>query len=305
HGRRTRGHQINRRTSNLNPSTSQPSISRAIRQMEDATSLRLFDRAKGGLIPTAAAHELAITIDEAFRGISEIRRAAEAIRKRETMQIRVGCLPAFSHGFLARAVSDFVTQNPSVSVSIQSLLSKDMHEAVHKRQIDVGIAAYEIDDPNLSIHRFTTLNEIVLVPNSHPLAQKRMITPGDLAGERLILLSKLDPYRSRLENVLDTESVQPLGLVEVETSAGACSLVASGLGVSVVNPVTALEYLHLGLTMRTFTHDLPFVTTLVSAKSRQQPKHVKIFEKVLIANLMEAKVIIDHCLSYPSPLPEL
>lgn len=279
--------------------TSQPSVSRSIRQMEDATGLRLFERTKAGLVPTAAALELSKTIEDAYLGMGTIRRAAEAIRKRETKLIRVACLPALSHGFLAGAVKAFIQRHPSVSVSIQSLLSRDLHEAVHRRLIDIGIAAYEVDDPKLSVNRFTTINEVVLLKTSHRLARKPRLTPQDLKDEPLILLSKFDPYRTRLENVLDAEDVRPARLIEVETSAGACALVAEGLGITLVNPVTALEFMHLGLAMRPFTFDLPFVTTLVSLKTGTNPKALKAFEEALAGQYLISKEKIDKLLAEP------
>lgn len=274
--------------------TSQPSISRSIKQMEDATGLRLFDRSKGGFLPTSAATELAAVINEAFQGINDIRRAAEAIRKRETRQIRIACLPAFSQAFLADAIATLIGKEPAVSISVQSLMSKEVHSAVHKGFIDIGIAAYEVDDPNLTIHRYTSMSEIVLMPSAHPLAMETTITPRHLLGENLIVLSAFDPYRVRLENLLASEDVSPSRVLEIETSAGACSLVAAGMGVAIINPVTALEHLHRGLVMRTFSYDLPFVTTIVSAKAASQPKIVREFEKILMAKLSLSKGEIAH-----------
>ena len=272
--------------------TSQPSISRSIKQLEDATGLRLFDRSKGGFLPTAAATELSAVVEESYRGMNDIRRAAEAIRKRETKQIRIACLPALSNTFLADAISRLMEKDPTLSVSVQSLLSKEVHSAVHKGLIDIGIAAYEVDDPNLSVHRYTTMSEVVLVQRSHPLAVERTVLPRHLSGQNLILLSAFDPYRIRLENLLAAEDVSPARTLEVETSAGACALVASGMGAAIVNPITALEYLDKGLVMRPFSHDLPFVTTIVSAKSGSQPKIVREFEKALMAKLVQSKAEI-------------
>ncbi|WP_150297522.1 LysR substrate-binding domain-containing protein [Salipiger aestuarii] len=272
--------------------TSQPSVSRSIKQLEDATGLRLFDRSKGGFLPTAAAVELSAVIEESYRGMNDIRRTAEAIRKRETKQIRIACLPAFSNMFLADAISRLMERDPTLSVSVQSWLSKEVHSAVHKGLIDIGIAAYEVDDPNLSVHRYTTMSEVVLLQRSHPLVEEEVIRPQHLSRQNLILLSAFDPYRIRLDNLLASENVYPSRTLEAETSAGACALVACGMGAAIVNPITALEYLDRGLVIRPFSHDLPFVTTVVSAKSGSQPRLVREFEKTLVAKLALAKAEI-------------
>ncbi|WP_412073941.1 LysR substrate-binding domain-containing protein [Tritonibacter mobilis] len=273
--------------------TSQPSVSRAIKQLEDATGLRLFDRSKGGFLPTAAAVELSVVIEESYRGMNDIRRTAEAIRKRETKQIRIACLPAFSSMFLADAISRLIKKDPTLSVSVQSLLSKEVHSAVHKGLIDIGIAAYEVDDPNLSVHRYTTMSEVVLLHRSHQLVEERVIRPQHLSGQNLILLSALDPYRIRLDNLLASEDIYPSRIQEAETSAGACALVACGMGVAIVNPITALEYLDKELVIRPFSHDLPFVTTVVSAKIGSQPRLVREFEKILVEKLALVKAEIE------------
>jgi len=251
--------------------TSQPSITRSLKQIEDATGLQLFDREKGRLVPTGAAHELSVVVSQSFKGVSDIRQAAEAIRKRQDGHLRIACLPALSQGFLARAVSDLVEELPNISVSIQTLMSKDIHKAVHNRYIDVGIAAYEIEDPGLSIAQFTSMDEVVVMPSDHALASKDTITPADFAGERLIALAAFDPYRIRLDNILVEGEIHLSGTFEAETSAGACALVSEGVGLALINPLTALDFINRGLVMRKFATSLPFVTMMVAGPSKQRP----------------------------------
>eukprot|EP00873_Tetraselmis_striata_P003811 jgi/Tetstr1/424075/TSEL_014686.t1 len=195
--------------------TSQPSITRAIKQLEDATGLLLFNRTKGRLVPTADARDLALV----------------------------------------------------VSVFVRPLASTDIRNAVSKGLIDIGIAAYEVEAPGVRSTRFTECAEVAVLPQAHPLAERQELTPDDLATQRIVRLAGGDPYRTRLDTLLSGCAGQTQALdgpvIEVETSAAACALAAEGVGIAVINPLTALDFVPGGLVLRRLTHTLPFITTLV------------------------------------------
>lgn len=275
--------------------TSQPSVTRSIKQLEDATGLQLFDRVKGRLVPTRAAQDLFKIVEQTFNGLSHVRQAAESIKKRETGHIRIACLPALSQGFIARASADLRMTNSRVAVSIQTLKSSDIHKAVQSRLLDVGIAAYNIDDARLSSTQFTACNEVVVLKRDHPLANNTIIKAQELSGYSIIMLAADDPYRIRLERVLSQENVQAVTQYEVETSAGACAMVREGLGVSILNPITALDYLDKSLVMRPFGVDLPFVTSLITAPQSERTPLIESFVEVLIARKsLDDQIIQSH-----------
>jgi DNA-binding transcriptional LysR family regulator len=247
--------------------TSQPSITRAIKQLEDATGLLLFNRTKGRLVPTADARDLARVVLENHQGMLRIQEAAKGIRRRRIGHLRVACLPAFAQGFIARALTDFLPLNPQVSVFVRPLASTDIRDAVSKGLIDIGIAAYEVEAPGVRSTRFTECAEVAVLLQAHPLAERRELTPADLATQRIVRLAAGDPYRTRLDTLLSGCAGQTPALdgpvIEVETSAAACALAAEGVGIAVVNPLTALDFVPAGLVLRRLTHTLPFITTLV------------------------------------------
>ncbi|MBC01095.1 MAG: hypothetical protein CML67_16315 [Rhodobacteraceae bacterium] len=247
--------------------TSQPSITRAIKQLEDATGLLLFNRTKGRLVPTADARDLALVVEDNHQGMLRIQEAAKGIRRRRIGHLRIACLPAFAQGFIARALADFLPLNPQVSVFVRPLASTDIRDAVSKGLIDIGIAAYEVEAPGVRSTRFTECAEVAVLPQAHPLAERRELTPADLATQRIVRLAGGDPYRTRLDTLLSGCAGQAPALdgpvIEVETSAAACALAAEGVGIAVINPLTALDFVSSGLVLRRLTHTLPFITALV------------------------------------------
>lgn len=262
--------------------TSQPSITRLLQQLEDATGLALFLRSKGRLEPTVQALELMEVVTEHFSGLNRIRHAAENIRLRKASHLRIACLPAFSQGLMARAIADFLERHHQVNISVSSLLSQGVTEAVRRHRIDLGIAAYEITASNLTNLRFTTCNEVFIMPASHRLRDRMAVSVRDLAGERIVRLVENDPYRQRFDQVLTENGIFLDNIVEIQTSAGVCALVTQGVGIALVNPLTALDFVDSGLVMRKFDHDLPFVTTLLQPENSTKSPLVSEFVETLI-----------------------
>lgn len=261
--------------------TSQPAVTRSLRQLEDATGLTLFARVRGRLEPTAEARDLIETVRDSYAGLDRIAQVAENLRRRRTGHLRIGCLPAFAQGFMARAIADLLGRHPGISLTVTPLLSSDVIKATRNRAVDIGIAAYELDVSSLETQAFTACNEVAVMPAGHPLAAQASVSPQDLSRYRLVMLAAVDPYRQRLDRLLTAHDVVPHGLVETPTSSALCAMVAQGIGIGVVNPLTALDFLTDGLVLRQFAPALPFVTTLLRRPAETAPPLVAAFQAVL------------------------
>ena len=277
--------------------TSQPAVTRALRQLEDATRLTLFDRSGGRLTPTPEALALFQEVQASFRGMGKIELAAARIRRSRQGRLRIACLPAFSEGFMARVVRRFQNTNSGVTLSIRPLLVPELLEAMRSFQIDAGVAAYEVDEPDLLCEPFTWINEVVVAPESHPFARRDMISAADLRAEPLVMLDAADPYTRRLRARLHEHDVEIVSQIETQTTLGACAMAAAGVGVAIVNPISALDYLGRGLVMRRFEIDLPFATTLVEPAASGFDSPIKAFTPVLKAQLAEDHVAIETALA--------
>lgn len=244
--------------------TSQPSISRAIRQLEEITGLILFERIEGRLRPTHEAYALLEVVKQSYIGMSHILRAAEELRNTANKSLSVACLPAFHHGFLANVVRRFRRDFKEVRLNLKPMLSKDILSAVLTRDIDIGIAAYTIADDRAKCEALEPINEVIVMHPSCPLAQRSKINSSDLAHHDLIMLDVDDPYRQRIESYLGKKAIDYSIGLEVPTSAAACQLVRQRLGIAILNPFTALDHAGPELVMRRFEKDFAFHTTLIT-----------------------------------------
>jgi DNA-binding transcriptional LysR family regulator len=109
---------------------------------------------------------------------------------------------------------------------------------------------------------------VCVLPAGHPLLAKPVLQPGDFTGERFVSLAAADPYRIQLDEVFRNHGVARALALETPSAVSVCAMVREGLGVAVVNPLTALAFAGNGLELRTFSVSIPFRVSLVRPEYR-------------------------------------
>lgn len=263
--------------------TSQPAVSRAIQQLETAVGLKLFDRVKGRLVPTAPALALFEEVGKTFLGLDHLSRVAANLKSFPQGSVSIVCAPAFSQGFIADAASRFLAQHGAVSLSIETQPSPTIAEWLTGQRFDLGLVAYALAPPGTTASLFAEPDEVCVLPPGHALAGRDVVTPADLAGSDFVFLGGNDPYRYRLDAVFEAAGIARRLVVETRNSATACALIERGAGIGIVNPFTAVEFAERGLVVRRFAASLPFTSTLVRAKLRPSSPVVDRFVAALEA----------------------
>ncbi|RCI94395.1 LysR family transcriptional regulator, partial [Klebsiella pneumoniae] len=122
-----------------------------------------------------------------------------------------------------------------------------------------------------------TLNEVCVLPAGHPLAAQATLTPADFQGENYISLSRTDSYRQLLDALFLEHQVKRRMVVETHSAASICAMVRAGAGISVVNPLTALDYADSGVVVRRFSVEVPFTVSLIRPLHRPRSALVDAF----------------------------
>ncbi len=114
---------------------------------------------------------------------------------------------------------------------------------------------------------------------------KTELTPADFHGENYISLSRTDSYRQLLDALFMEHQVKRRMVVETHSAASICALVRAGAGISVVNPLTALDYAESGVVVRRFSVDVPFTVSLIRPLHRPGSALVDAFVQHLQTSL--------------------
>lgn len=239
--------------------TSQPTISRELKDLERVLGFPLFERKGRHLLPTGAALSLHNEVRRSFVGLEEITRAAEAIRTNSTAQLSVACLPTYSTTLLPVACRDFLRDHPSIRLSVHSLDQASIAIGLSSRRYDLGITEIDPRLEGMAMRVVDLGEELCVVPKDHALASKRVLDPQDFEGLDFIYFSAEDAYRRKIDAIFQDYGVRRKLRLEATTAASVCALVAQGLGVSIVNPISALQYRDRDIELRRLSVPIPYL----------------------------------------------
>ncbi|MYZ43605.1 LysR substrate-binding domain-containing protein [Schauerella aestuarii] len=262
---------------------SQPAISRSIQELEKSLGFSLFDRIRGRLVPTAEGQLFFRDVTASFIGLDHLRASAARIREFGSGEIRLASLSALGATLVPKALKRFFEQHPGTAVTLQIMTSSAIRDLVAEGRFDVGLAADEIDISGIDHQTFTTPAAVCAIPAAHPLAQRAVIRPQDLDGQRFIALSPEDTVRRQLNEVCDQAGVRPVVVVETPNSATVCALAMEGVGIGLTNPYATDGYGLRGVVFRPFAPAIHFKSLLIFRPDMRKSRIVRDLVKALMA----------------------
>lgn len=261
---------------------SQPAVSKLLADLEYQVGFKLFVRSKGvALTVTPEADIFFHEVERSFAGIAVLKRAAEDIRNTSTGTLRIAALPALAVSFLPAVIKTFRSRHPGVSIQLQTRSSSTVRQWMENQQFDVGLATPARELPGIAMETFLKCQGACVLPPGHRLADRQQITPADLRGEQFISLALEDRTRHRIDRVFDDAGIERDMIVETQYAMTICALVLQGLGCSILNPITAADYIDRGLIVRPFKPDVSFDYMLFTSKLRPVSQVAQAFIAVL------------------------
>ncbi|MCB8820534.1 LysR family transcriptional regulator [Microvirga rosea] len=269
--------------------TSQPTVSREIKEFERSLGFLLFTRKGRSLVPTEAAISLHGEVRRSFVGLEEIGRTAEAIRANASSHIKIVCMPAYSTALLPSLCRGFLQNNEAIRLSIHALGNSVLSAGASAQHYDICLIEADLGFAGWSSTSINAGEQVCIAPKGHPLTRKSILGPADFEGVDFIYFSAEDMYRRKLDNVFREHGVTRRLRMEVSTAAAVCSLVAQGLGVSIINPISAAHCLNQGVEMRRLSFSIPYIVRLHRNQSTGNPRSLNTFADQCVEAIMNIR----------------
>lgn len=243
--------------------SSQPTLSRELARLEQLLGFALFDRVRGRLRPTVRALALMKEVERSFIGLEQIALRARELRSLGGTRLRLACLPALAQSLVPHALLQLSHSVPQALVSVHPLESPWLEQALAEQRFDLGLSEASEAPVGVQWQPLFRANEVAVLPAGHSLCRKRVLQPKDFAGAAFISLAPNDPYRIAIDKLFAEHGVQRIQCMETDSAAAVCAMVRQGLGLAIVNPLTALECRGNGLEVRPLGVALEFRVSLL------------------------------------------
>ncbi len=231
---------------------SPPAISKVLAQAEKASGLALFERVKGRLIPTPEAHTLYAEIDQLWRGVEKVRDVSRELAQPAQTTLRLVCSASLAPYLVSRTVARLYDDIPRLQCRVQVYSPDILNQALLDRSTHLGVALLPHDHPNLATVKSYQCGLACVMRKEHPLAQRKLIRPSDLAGERVISSPESTPFGQTLKRAFGAAAEKMHRDFEATSSTTACWFAQAGVGIAVVDQVSIAGGLLAGLEVRPF-----------------------------------------------------
>jgi LysR family transcriptional regulator for metE and metH len=222
----------------------QPAVSQALADLERRLGVRLFDRDRRRMSPTAAGRKLA---DGAAGVLAELGRLEAEVRGRGPLAgpLRVTTECYTCYHWLPAALAELQRRGPEVRLVLVPEATRRVYEALLEDSVDVAIVNTPNDDRRLVLQPLFRDELVAAMAPTHRLAGRRYLTPRDFAPEHLLL--HLEPERSTVvAEFLEPAGVRPARVSALQLTEAVLETARAGLGVAVIARWAAAPLLRAG-----------------------------------------------------------
>jgi LysR family hca operon transcriptional activator len=256
--------------------TSQPSLSRQIRDLEDEVGAELFSRSARGVELTAAGRAF---LDHARLALTQVDAATEAARRAAQPSKQVfalGFLTGQEMTWLPRAMQVLRDELPNIDVTVSSHYSPDLADALARGKLDLAFLRAE---PGFDLDYRVVSREklIALMPSDHPLTARAAVRAEDFKGEPFIMASnKAKVLHDVIKGYLKRSGVDVTPEHGVDNLAMAMSLVASTRGLALL-PEYANNLLPWSVVSRPLEGEAPTIDLVIGYSRSNTSPVLKLF----------------------------
>ncbi|MBD9419101.1 LysR family transcriptional regulator [Achromobacter sp. ACM04] len=246
---------------------SQPAISRLLQELEAEIGYPLFARSGPRVTPTEQGFLLYDDVERALAGMQQIRSRADEIARGQAQPLLMAATSALAAGLVPDALKRIEDRVGAARIQLRSASPERVVHAVLSGAAQLGATSLPLEHRGLTVHWIGQAPCVVALPENDPLAQQAVVPVAALAGRRMITMANPYRLRRRLDAAL-AQNAQTLGAMETNSSVNALAAVRAGLGVSVLEPITAYGAPMPGVAIRPIDLDIPFFFGVITPQSQ-------------------------------------
>jgi DNA-binding transcriptional LysR family regulator len=171
----------------------QPSISAALKRLEDQLGARLFERSTSGIRITQAGRALQAVCEDVFDGVRMAQHQVAQATKRVSGEVRIQLISSIISLELDEAIASFHRRHPAIAMELRVSAWRGVLEALARGEVEVGIGYEGQANPELIYEPMFVETQQLFCARSHPLYGRKLARLEELQREGFVLTGADEP----------------------------------------------------------------------------------------------------------------
>ena len=219
---------------------SQPTLSVAIKKLEDELEVKLFERSANEVTVTPLGEEIVRQAQSVLEQAASIKEIAKRGKDPLAGPLRLGVIYTIGPYLLPDLVRQAIARTPQMPLMLQENFTVKLLEMLRTGEIDCAVMAEPFPDTGLAVAALYDEPFLAAVPSNHPLAVRKTVTADELKAETMLLLGTGHCFRDHVLEVCPEFARFSSNAEGIRKSFEGSSLetikhmVAAGMGVTLV-----------------------------------------------------------------------
>lgn len=220
---------------------SQPSLSIAIKRLEDQLGIALFARISGRLVPTQEAELIFAEVERVHQQSEMLSDVIYSIVRGDASVFRFGSTPSLGMRLVPKALKRLQLEGAAGTYYSDSLSQRDVRDYLLFGQGACVATIAEVNDPVIETAKIASAGLVCVIPNDHALAGYKSVTPLALAGEPLISFATTTTHGLLIDETFRRWGVSRNTAVYVHFVEAALSFVTERIGITILDAFSAID----------------------------------------------------------------
>lgn len=180
---------------------SQPTLSMQLQKLEQELGVKIFDRSKQPVIPTAVGLEV---IAHARKAIEEKNNLSEFLQLRKGVlagELKVGIIPTLAPYLLPLFILSFTRKYPLIKLIINEMTTETIINRLREGRIDTGILVTPLNEAGIKEDVLFYEEMVAYISPKNAAYKKTYLLPQDIDPNKLWLLEEGHCFRTQIANL--------------------------------------------------------------------------------------------------------
>ena len=260
---------------------SQPTLSIAVKKLEEELDIAIFERSKTRVYPTPLGEKVIKQAQNVIEQAAAIKDIAREGKDQLTSPLHIGAIFTIGPYLFPQLIPQLQQLAKDMPLFVEESYTSTLRRRIRQGDLDAIVVALPFTEADVVTQALYEERFVVLMNSSHPLAQYDELKPEQLTDQNVLLLGEGHCFRDQvLEFCPNLKPSQDVQHGRIKTAAEGSSLetlkymVASGLGITILPESAALSrnYSSKDLAIRPFAGTQP-TRTIALAWRASFPRH--------------------------------